>query len=203
MDAPGDRGLTGAAGISKLQCVIAKRLLVTIAVAAAAVGLAVPVASADHSQDVTMRPATIPLSFKLPFYWERQKTPRGYAFYARADDLSADLAVVAMHGKIRNGTELGNAAADLITATYGRVDPTAQLQVSRVDLPIGVGIRTLVRYHQTVNGLTSEALAVLYFVSHGSRGYVFMFRTGLAGLASWEPIFRHTAKSIRYTGSSL
>jgi hypothetical protein len=184
--------------------VIAARLLVPIAIAATAAGLLVaPVASADHSQDVTMRPATIPLSFKLPFYWEREKTPRGYAFYAHADDLSADLAVIAMHGKIRNGTELGNAAADLITATYGRVDPTAQLQVSRVELPIGTGIRTLVRYHQTANGLTSEALAVLYFVSHGSRGYVFMFRTGLAGLAGWEPIFRYTAKSIRYTGSSL
>ena len=100
--------MTERAGISKLRRVIAARLLVPIAIAATAAGLLVaPVASADHSQDVTMRPATIPLSFKLPYYWERQKTPRGYAFYSRADDLSADLASSRCTG--RSGTEPSSA----------------------------------------------------------------------------------------------
>src|SRR5262245_36940547 len=165
--------------------------------------LAVPVASADHSQDVTMRPATIPLSFSLPFYWEKQKAPRGFGFYARSDDLSASLAVARFPDKVRNGSELANVAADMITATYGRVDPTATLQLSRVELPIGTSIRAVVRYHQTVNGLTGEGVAVVYFVSHASRGYAFVFHTGAGGLANWEPVFRYTARSIRYTGAVM
>ena len=142
-----------------------------------------------------MRPATVPLSFKLPFYWERQKAPRGYAFYSRSDDLTAALAVVQMPGKVTSGTELANSSADLIGAIYGRADPSAQIQVSRVVLPIGVSIRAVVTFNQGV--------AIVYFLSRGSHGYAFMFHTGQRALPSWEPEFRRTAKSIRFVGSSL
>ena len=178
------------------------RLLALLSVAAVVL-VAAGAASAAKPHDVTQRPAGIPLEFKLPFYWERQKAPRGYAFYSRADDLTASLAVVELPVKIRKGSDLANAAADLVTAAYGRVDPTAQLQVSRVELPIGTAIRTVVHYRQLVNGAAAEGIAVVYFVSHGTHGYAFLFHTGPAALQGWDPIFRRTARSIRYSGSSL
>ena len=150
-----------------------------------------------------MRPASVPFSFSLPFYWERQKTPRGYAFYSRSDDLTAALAVVELPGKVRNGTELANSAADLIEALYGRADPNASLQVSRVVLPVGVSIKAVVRFSQVVNGANAQGVAIVYFVSHGTHGYAFLFHTGPRSLPSWESVFTRTAKSIRFTGSSL
>jgi hypothetical protein len=183
--------------------VIAARRVATLAAAVAAALLAAGAASPAVPRDVTQRPASIPLSFKLPFYWERQKTPRGYAFFSRADDLTASLAVAELPGKIRTGGELANAAADVVAATYGRVDPNATLEVSRVVLPIGASLRTVVHFHQTVNGLPGEGVAILYFVSHRGHGYAFFFHTGPGAAHSWEPIFARTAKSIRYTGSSL
>jgi hypothetical protein len=195
--------LTRRRGVSKLGRVIAARRLAPLVVAAVAALLAAGAASPAAPRDVTQRPASIPLSFKLPFYWERQKTPRGYAFYSRADDLTASLAVAELPGKIRNGSDLANAAADVVAATYGRIDPNATLQVSRVVLPIGASLRTVVHFHQTVNGLPGEGVAILYFVSHGGHGYAFFFHTGPGAVQSWEPIFTRTAKSIRFTGTSL
>ena len=180
-----------------------RRLSAALALVAAAGLVLAAAASPAAPRDVTHRPAAIPLSFKLPFYWERQKAPHGYAFYSRSDDLTASLAVAELPGKVRNGNELANSAADLVTATYGRVDPNAELQVSRVVLPIGEAIRAVVHYHQTVDGLAGEGIAVLYFVSRRSHGYAFMFHAGVRGLANWDPVFRRTARSIRYTGSPL
>jgi len=165
--------------------------------------LAVPVASADHSQDVTMHPATIPLSFSLPFYWEKLKAPRGYAFFSRADDLSASLAVAQLQGKVTTNKQLANAAADFLGATYGRIDPSATLQLSRVELPVGSSIRAVVHYHQSVNGATADGLTVVYFLARAKHGYAFAFNTGTRGFENWEPVFRYTARSIRFTGSAI
>ena len=182
----------------------ATRFAAALAATVLAAMLTVGAASAQKPRDVTQRPAGVPLSFKLPFYWERQKAPRGYAFYSRSDDLSASLAVVEMPKKIKSGGDLANGAADLVTATYGRVDPNATLQVARVVLPIGESIRAVIHYHQQLDGgQTAEGVAVLYFVSHGTHGYAFLFHTGSAAVGSWDQVFRRTAKSIRYVGSSL
>jgi hypothetical protein len=185
--------------------VLAPRFLVPIAAAAAAVGLLVaPGASAQNTpREVTMRPTTLPMSFKLPFYWERQKAPRGYGFYSRSDDLTAALAVLELPGKVTSGSDLANAGADLIEGLYGRVDPNTAVQVSRVVLPAGVGIKAIVRYSQVVNGSRGNGVAVLYFLSHGSHGYAFMFHTGSRSLPAWEKVFTHTARTIRWSGSSL
>jgi hypothetical protein len=166
--------------------------------------LLAPTAAAQKTpQEVTQRPTTLPLSFKLPFYWERQKAPRGYGFYSRSDDLTAALAVVELPGPVRNGGELANSGADLISALYGRVDPNTAVQVSRVVLPAGVGIKAVVRYSRVVNGAQGNGVAVLYFLSHRAHGYAFLFHTGSRSLPAWERVFTRTAKSIRWGGASL
>ena len=74
------------------------------------------------------------------------------------------------------------------------------MQVSRVVLPAGVGIKAVVRYSV---GATSDGVAVLYFLSHGAHGYAFMFHTGPRALPAWSKVFTHTARTIRWSGSSL
>jgi len=166
--------------------------------------LVAPGASAQNTpREVTQRPAALPLSFKLPFYWERQPAPRGYGFFSRSDDLTAALFVLQLPGKVTNGSQLANAGADLIGAVYGRVDPNTSVKVSRVVLPAGVGIRAVVRFSQVENGTRSDGVSVLYFLSHGSHGYAFMFHTGPRSLPAWEKVFTHTARTIRWSGSSL
>jgi hypothetical protein len=181
-----------------------RRLLVLVSAVAVGVGVLVAPASAQETpQEVTMRPTTLPVSFKLPFYWERQQVPRGYGFYARSDDLTAALAVLELPGKVQNGSDLANSGADLITALYGRVDPNTAVQVSRVVLPAGVGIKAIVRYSHVVNGAQASGVAVLYFLSHRAHGYAFLFHTGPRSLPSWDRVFTHTARSIRWSGASL
>ena len=152
--------------------------------------------------DVTMRPATMPLSFKLPFYWERQQTPRGYALLLAGGRPHGGARRLQMHGKVTNGSRAGERRRrpDRARSTAASIRPRGAGVARRAAGGCRYqGRRSL---HQVEAG-TGEGVAVLYFLSHGSHGYAFMFHTGPRALPTWNKVFTHTARTIRWSGSSL
>src|SRR5262245_32749943 len=76
-------------------------------------------ASPAHQPDeTTFHPDSLPLSFALPSYWEKLKPTTGYQFLARADDLTASLAVAQMPFAVTGADELPSAAGWIFTNLY-------------------------------------------------------------------------------------
>jgi hypothetical protein len=166
---------------------------------AVAAGLAVAAPASATIPDMRrFAPTNLPLTFKLPDTWEKQRAPSGYAFLANSSDGTASVAIVVPPVRIRSAAALETAAATFVAGTYGRADPAARSQMRAVKLPGGLCRQVLVLFRSTRYGLTTTNVALVYFFVHKQRGYVFLYHTTVRPFENWEPIFDVSARSVAF-----
>ena len=152
----------------------------------------------------TFYPVREPVQLDLPETWDAYPPPRGVAFVAYDPGSSQDISTTANVNlavtAFRNASfkHFASAAIAAIREEDLTTDPRATVRWRKIVLPAGQAIEVVESIRLTVGGKRVLYAGIDYVFLHDGRSYSFHYIVPAAKRDEYFPIFRRSAKAIRF-----